>query len=111
MKTDLGVVKVGHDNKADVHVPTKNEDIDQEYERALRILHTELHKGEKQTPDAWTKQEDYYNGFRSRVVLVWLLTNLALILGILRTDTLLSGLRTDSSESPANIYLTVSMNV
>ena len=111
MKTDLGVVKIGDDNKVEVHVPAQDEDIDQEYERVLRILHAKPHTREKQRADTWTKQEDYYKSFRSRVVLAWLITNLALILGILHTNTALSGISTNGSQTPANIYLTVSINL
>jgi len=111
MKTDLGVVEVGDDNKVEVHVPTKDEDIDQEYDRVLGVLKAKPLKRQKPKPDNWTKQEDYYKSFRSRVVLVWLITNLALILGILHTNTALSGISTSGSQTPANIYLTVSMNL
>ena len=108
MKTDLGLVKLGIDNKVEVHVPTEDKDIDHEYERVIKILavpHTE----KKQDRDASTKQEDYYKSFRTRVVLTWLITNLALIIGILNTNTALAGLGTSGSQTVANIYLTVSM--
>jgi chitin synthase len=111
MRTDLGVVRTGDDNKVEVNVPTKDEDIDQEYDRVLRVLQAKPLKREKPKPDKWTKQEDYYKSFRSRVVLAWLITNLALILGVLHTNTALSGISSSGSQTPANIYLTVSMNL
>ena len=46
MKTDLGVVKVGSDNKVEVDVPSKDDDIDHEYDRALKIL-ANPHRKEK----------------------------------------------------------------
>jgi len=108
MKTDLGVVKVGSDNKVEVDVPSKDEDIDHEYDRVLKIL-AKPRQEEKQKRDASTKQEDYYKSFRTRVVLVWLITNLALIVGILNSNIGISGLSISGAEDRANIYLTVGM--
>ena len=109
MKTDLGVVKVGSDNKVEVDIPTKDEDIDQEYDRVLKILQKPRPE-EKQKRDASTKQEDYYKSFRTRVVLAWLISNLALIIGILHTNSGLQGISVEGSATAANIYLTVSMS-
>ena len=108
MKTDLGVVKVGSDNKVEVDVPSKDEDIDHEYDRVMKILQKPRPE-EKQKRDATTKQEDYYKSFRTRVVLVWLISNLALIIGILHTNSGFQGIRVEGSTTTANIYLTVSM--
>ena len=108
MKTDLGVVKVGSDNKVEVDVPTKDEDIDHEYDRVLKIL-AKPRQEEKQKRDAQTKQEDYYKSFRTRVVLAWLISNLGLIIGILHTSTGLQGISVNGSQTVANVYLTVSM--
>lgn len=107
MKTDLGVVKVGSDNKVEVDIPTKDEDIDHEYDRVLKIL-AKPRPEEKQKRDASTKQEDYYKSFRTRVVLAWLISNLALIIGILHTNSGLQGISVEGSATTANIYLTVS---
>ena len=91
MKTDLGVVKVGTDNKVEVDVPSKDEDIDHEYDRVLKIL-AKPRIEEKQKRDEQTKQEDYYKSFRTRVVLIWLISNLALIVGILHSNSELQGI-------------------
>lgn len=109
MKTDLGVVKVGSDNKVEVDIPSKDEDIDNEYDRALKIL-AKPRPEEKQKRDASTKQEDYYKSFRTRVVLAWLITNLALIIGILHSNTNITGISVNGSQTTANIYLTVGMS-
>ena len=109
MKTDLGVVKVGSDNKVEVDVPSKDEDIDHEYDRVLKIL-AKPRPEEKQKRDASTKQEDYYKSFRTRVVLSWLISNLALIIGILHSNVGLQGISVQGSATTANIYLTVSMS-
>jgi chitin synthase len=103
MKTDLGVVKVGTDNKVEVDVPSKDEDIDHEYDRVLKIL-AKPRPEEKQKRDEKTKQEDYYKSFRTRVVLFWLISNLALIVGILHSNSGLQGISVEGSQSTANIY-------
>jgi chitin synthase len=108
MKTDLGVVKVGTDNKVEVDVPSKDEDIDHEYDRVLKIL-AKPRTEEKQKRDEQTKQEDYYKSFRTRVVLFWLISNLALIVGILHSNSGLQGISVEGSQTTANIYLEVSM--
>jgi len=106
MKTDLGVVKVGSDNKVEVDVPSKDEDIDHEYDRVLKIL-AKPRPEEKQKRDASTKQEDYYKSFRTRVVLAWLISNLALIVGILHSNASITGISVSGSQTTANVYLTV----
>jgi len=107
MKTDLGVVKVGTDNKVEVDVPSKDEDIDHEYDRVLKIL-AKPRTEEKQKRDDQTKQEDYYKSFRTRVVLFWLISNLALIVGILHSNSGLQGISVEGSQTTANIYLEIS---
>ena|SRR5438105_4460801 len=107
MKTDLGVVKAGDDNKVEVDIPTRDEDIDHKYDRALAILAKPRPK-EKRNRDTSTRQEDYYKSFRTRVVLVWLISNLALTMGILRTGGGLQGIRSGGSATTSNIYLAVS---
>ncbi len=107
MKTDLGLVKVGDDNKVEVDIPTRDDDIDHKYDCALEIL-TKPRPKEKQTRDASTRQEDYYKSFRTRVVLVWLISNLGLVIGILRTGSGFQGIRSQGSATTANIYLAIS---
>jgi chitin synthase len=105
MKTDLGVVELGSDNKLEVDVPS--EDIDHEYDRVLKILAKPRPK-EKQDRDEATKQEDYYKSFRTRVVLVWLISNLALVIGILHSSNGLQGISVEGSETRANLYIEIS---
>ena len=91
----------------EVDIPTKDEDIDHEYDRVLKIL-AKPRTEQKQKRDAATKQEDYYKSFRTRVVLVWLISNLGLIIGILHTSSGIQGISVEGSASTANIYLTIS---
>jgi chitin synthase len=108
MKTDLGVVKSGTDNKVDVDVPSKDEDIDHEYDRVMKIL-AKPRVEAKQKRDASTKQEDYYKSFRTRVVLFWLISNLALIVGILHSNSGIQGISVSGAEDRANVYLEIGM--
>ncbi|ORX47248.1 chitin synthase 2 [Hesseltinella vesiculosa] len=89
--TDLGVVKAKKDEKGDhtveVEVPVEQKDIDDAYEAACLEL---THKVEAQPEhrDARTKQEDYYKAFRTRLVLCWIISNLALVVAITNTSIL-----------------------
>lgn len=72
------------DGKADMNVPTDDKDLDEQYESELRSLAIKPEK-EIEKPSETQKQKDYYAGFRSCVVLVWMFTNFALAAGILNS--------------------------
>jgi chitin synthase len=65
------------DGKADIHAPTDDADLNTQYESELREFSTKW-KEEKRIPSPADKQEDYYRGFRSGVVLFWMFCNLGL---------------------------------
>ena len=68
--------------KVDVAIPTDDSDLNTQYEQELRVFATP-YKPPKKTPSDDEKQEDYYKGFRSAVVLAWMFCNLALAAVIL----------------------------
>ena len=76
VQTDLGTVRAAGKNKNEVEVvvPTEQKDINAIYEDALHVLQQKPAKVD-QSRDAATKQEDYYRSFRTKVLLVWTLTN------------------------------------
>ncbi|KAI8876578.1 glycosyltransferase family 2 protein [Backusella circina FSU 941] len=87
--TDLGVVKAKKDGSGElaveVDVPVEEKDINAAY----TDHYNELKKSvvpEKSHRDAKTKQEDYYRSFRTRLVLSWIISNLALVLAITNTS-------------------------
>lgn len=84
VNTDLGVVKTGGGNEAEVLVPTEQNDINAAYEDAIEVLKTKPPK-EESKPDAGTQQEDYYRTFRTNVLLAWTLSNALLAAGILNS--------------------------
>ncbi|KAF2229336.1 glycosyltransferase family 2 protein [Viridothelium virens] len=63
--------------KVDVNIPTDDSDLNTQYEEELRVFATP-YKPPKKEASASEKQEDYYKGFRSAVVLAWMFCNLAL---------------------------------
>ncbi|KAF1849058.1 glycosyltransferase family 2 protein [Cucurbitaria berberidis CBS 394.84] len=65
------------DGKADIQAPTDDADLNTQYETELRVFSTKW-KEEKKVVSAGDKQEDYYRGFRSGVVLFWMFCNLGL---------------------------------
>ncbi|KIL61924.1 glycosyltransferase family 2 protein [Amanita muscaria Koide BX008] len=78
VNTDLGVVKTGGGNAAEVLVPTEQNDINAAYEDAIEVLKTKPPK-EESKPDAGTQQEDYYRTFRTNVLLAWTLSNVSFL--------------------------------
>ncbi|KAI8381355.1 chitin synthase 1 [Radiomyces spectabilis] len=105
VSTDLGVVKAKKDENGDhaveVELPTEQKDLNEQYEEAcldLRKIVQEpvVHR------DAKTKQEDYYRSFRTRLVLAWIITNLALVAVVTNTHELIW---LGSYEERTNFYL------
>jgi chitin synthase len=98
------------DGKANITAPTDDADLNTQYEAELRVFDTKYVEPKK-VPSASDKQEDYYRGFRSAVVLFWMFCNLALCAVVLQTG----GLRITSKEGEeeadeqrkAEIYLMV----
>lgn len=80
--TDLGVVKSKKDasgeHTVEVAVPTEQKDLNAQYEEACLDL-TKKVAPAVQHRDAKTKQEDYYKAFRTKLVISWIVSNLALV--------------------------------
>ena len=70
--------------KVDVDIPQDDGDLNDQYEREMAMIAQKAPK-EVQTVDPASKQEDYYKGVRSSVVLSWIFSNLALCGIILST--------------------------
>jgi hypothetical protein len=70
VETDLGVVKTGADNAADVSVPTSVKDLDDNYDDAWAVLRTKAPKV-KETIDEETRVQDSYKNIRTNVVMAW----------------------------------------
>ena len=79
---DLGAVNASKDkdgnHTAEVEVPSEQKDLNELYEIACQDVKQKV-KAEVQHRDAKTKQEDYYKAFRTRLVVAWVISNLALI--------------------------------
>src|SRR5262249_12417028 len=69
------------DGKADISAPTDDADLNTQYEAELRAFSTKW-QAPKKILSASDKQEDYYKGFRSAVVLIWMFCNLALVAAV-----------------------------
>ncbi|KAL1924859.1 uncharacterized protein VTP21DRAFT_4513 [Calcarisporiella thermophila] len=77
VSTELGVVQSKKEDgmqTVEVAVPTEQKDLNADYDLAITELKRKV-EAPKQQRDAKTKQEDYYRTFRTRLVVVWLLTN------------------------------------
>ena len=99
--TDLGVVKAKKDGSGElaveVEVPVEEKDINAAFIDAQVEL-TKKVEPEKSHRDAKTKQEDYYRSFRTRLVLAWIISNLALVVAIANTTVI-------DIKGKASIYL------
>ncbi|KAG2225556.1 hypothetical protein INT45_013667 [Circinella minor] len=82
VSTELGVVKAKKgkdgDQHVEVEVPTEQKDLNEQYEEACMELKRQVVEVPEKR-DAKTKQEDYYKAFRTRLVLSWVITNMALV--------------------------------
>ncbi|KAK7529271.1 chitin synthase I [Phyllosticta citribraziliensis] len=87
--------------KVDVAAPTDDHDLNTQYEQELRVFATKYVEPKK-NPSAADKQEDYYKGFRSVVVLVWMFCNLALCAVVLVTAGTDASLSTGGSSSSSS---------
>lgn len=99
------------DGKADIHAPTDDADLNTQYETELRVFSTKW-KEEKKIASPADKQEDYYKGFRSGVVLFWMFCNLGLCALVLQAGGLELKVTTATekekkNDEAATIYLAV----
>lgn len=82
VSTDLGVVKTkkGKDGEhhVEVEVPTEEKDLNEQWDEACLELKKVVEPVHEKR-DAKTKQEDYYKAFRTRLVLCWVISNMALV--------------------------------
>lgn len=70
--------------KVDVNIPQDDGDLNAQYDLEIKKISEKAPK-EVKIPNAAEKQEDYYKGFRSAVVLVWMFCNFALCAVVLST--------------------------
>ncbi|KAI9671912.1 MAG: Chitin synthase, class 1 [Caeruleum heppii] len=70
--------------KVDVSIPTDDGDLNAQYDAEMSKI-SQKAIVEKKVPSPSEKQEDYYKGFRSAVVLVWMFCNFALAAVVLST--------------------------
>ena len=88
--------------KVDVSIPTDDHDLNTQYEEELRVF-SAPYKPPKKEATASEKQEDYYKGFRSAVVLAWMFCNLALAAVILNVGGVESlDIGSHSSSTPSS---------
>ncbi|CAD6500616.1 BgTH12-06326 [Blumeria graminis f. sp. triticale] len=101
--------------KVDVNIPTDDGDLNAQYEAELNHI---SHKApeEKREISMSEKQDDYYRGFRSRVVLFWIICNFGLVAVVLSTAGLsrISGTKgpiDNPASSPVDQRATIYMAV
>ena len=82
--TKLPAANVKPTGGVDVLLPSDDHDLNSQYESELRVFSTKYAE-EKKKPSEAERQEDYYKGFRSAVVLVWMFCNLGLAAVVLNT--------------------------
>lgn len=70
--------------KVDVNIPTDDGDLNAQYEAEMHKILTKAPE-EKRIISQDEKQEDYYKGFRSRVIIFWIICNFGLVAVVLST--------------------------
>jgi chitin synthase len=94
----LGTVNTGGKGEAEVEVPVEQKDINAAYEEARSELARQPEEEVKHRSKA-DKQDDYYKGFRTRVVLFWILSNGALVAGITNASETLNNMFPEEERS------------
>lgn len=95
--------------KVDVNIPQDDGDLNAQYDNEMRMIATKPIKEVRVVSEA-EHQEDYYKGFRSAVVLVWMFCNLALAAVVLAVGGLQSvkvGNKQTTGAQRSTIYMAV----
>lgn len=96
--------------KVDVAIPQDDGDLNAAYENELRLFSAKPPKEVKVVGEA-ERQEDYYKGFRSSVVLVWMFCNFALAAVVLSAGGLsrvdIGGKTAADDQQRSTIYMGV----
>ncbi|KAI4147059.1 MAG: hypothetical protein L6R39_003259 [Caloplaca ligustica] len=95
--------------KVDVLIPQDDGDLNAQYEAEMRIFSSKAPK-EKRVFSESERQEDYYKGFRSAVVLVWMFCNFALgavVLSAGGLERVTVGGKKEASTQRSTIYMAV----
>lgn len=90
----------------DVSIPTDDGDLNAQYEAEMRKIVMKA-PPEKREFSASEKQEDYYKGFRSRVVIFWLVCNFGLVAVVLSTAGLERITASTNDSTKSTVYLAV----
>ena len=102
----LPIAKTKQGGKVEVNIPQDDGDLNDQYDAEMKIIATKAPKEVKSISPS-EKQEDYYKGFRSAVVLVWMFSNLALSAVVLSTAGTAGSSVNDSATSRSTIYMAV----
>jgi chitin synthase len=92
--------------KVDVNIPTDDGDLNAQYEAEMRKIVMKAPPEKREMSDA-EKQEDYYKAFRSRVVMIWLICNFALVAVVLSTGGLERLATSTDDTTKSTIYMAV----
>ena len=102
----LDSINIKPDGKVDVTIPKDDGDLDSQYEAEMRKFADKAPKVPKKV-SASDKQADYYNDFRSFVVLAWMFTNFGLCALVINTAGL-ERVQVGTNESQrSTIYMNV----
>lgn len=92
--------------KVDVNIPTDDTDLNSQYEAEMRKIVVKA-PAEKRVMSPAEKQEDYYKGFRSWVVLFWIICNFGLVAVVLGTAGLERLDESTNDSAKSTIYMAV----
>ena len=105
----LPIANLKPGGKVEVNIPQDDGDLNDQYDAEMKMISVKAPK-EVKNISATEKQEDYYKGFRSAVVLVWMFSNLALsavVLSTAGTGGSYVGVSDPNATARATIYMAV----
>lgn len=108
---ELAAAKVKPDGKVDLNIPQDDGDLNAQYEAEMKKIEQKAKEEDPPVKES-EKQEDYYKGFRSAVVLAWMFCNFTLTATVLNTAGLdrvkLQTKQTETKQTQrATIYMAV----
>lgn len=85
--------------------------LDDEYDLMTEVLEKSAPSEPRDKREVDDKHKDYTKSLRTRVLMAWIMSNLLLIVIVLRLGHGVVGINVGESRSNTGVYLTIGMNI